>query len=191
MFCKEIAFLHVIEHDFKLSTFKKQLYLNCKSNGNSTILLIDILSAWKEFINSTNDELFVMNSLSIMTMDGLVNFLLHLNESPLYALKRCQKRDSFDKQLSGIIIDNISYFAHDPTSYGLLLKVLKLLRKTFGCWIITISYGLEYYNGVENATSQLYKGGSQTKIPTGYINEMDVVLIRDTDSSARISSSTT
>lgn len=179
--------MHLIEHDFKLSTFKRQLFLTSKSDSKCTILLIDVISVWREFLNQSNsNELFVMNSISILSMDGLLNFLLHLSESPQEALKRCHVRDSFDKQLGGIIIDNISYFTHDSTSYSLLIKILKLLRETFGCWVITTSYGLEYYNGVENATSPLYKSGSLTRLPVSYTNEMDAVLIRDTDSQARL-----
>ncbi|EDO15582.1 hypothetical protein Kpol_483p1, partial [Vanderwaltozyma polyspora DSM 70294] len=107
-----------------------------------------------------------MNSNSILTMDRLINFLIQLNESPIEAFKKCQFVGKSSQQLSGIIIDNISYFTHDNNENGIqnaskaynnLLKILKLLRKNFGCWIMTISYGMEYYDGVENSTSHLIK----------------------------------
>lgn len=153
----------------------------------SNILVIDIVSEWRHILDEYKDMgVYVMNSTSILNMNGLINYLLQLNESPQEALRRCQRKDTLLKQLGGIIIDNISYLSHDSTSYNMLTKTLKMLRNTFGCWIITISYGLEYYNGVENSTAPLYRSGSLTRLPMNYTNEMDAIIIRDTDSTARL-----
>lgn len=186
---KPVGLLHLIEHSFKTSTFKRDLFLKCAGDRNdSSILVIDIVSEWKSLLRNYDVGVHVMSSTSILNIDGLISFLLQLNESPREALKRCQRRDSLSKQLSGIVIDNVSYIVHDPGSYNLLLRTLKMLRNTFGCWIITISYGLEFYNGVENSTASLYRSGSITRVPISYTNEMDAMIIRDTDSSARLCS---
>lgn len=187
---EKIGFLHLIEHEFKITKFKKDLFTHCTtSNGSSqfSTLVIDVISEWNNLLeNNKVMRAHYMNSTSILNMDGLINFLLQLNESPQEALKRCQRKDTLSKQLGGIIIDNITYLTHDTTSYNLLLRVLKMLRNTFGCWIMTISYGLEYYNGVENSTVHAHKSGLLTRLPMTYTNEMDAIIIRDTDSTARL-----
>lgn len=186
----KIGFLHLIEHEFKITRFKKELFTHCTTpNGSSpfSTLVIDVISEWNTLV--MDNRLLgahYMNSTSILNMDGLINFLLQLNECPQEALKRCQRKDILSKQLGGIIIDNISYFTHDTTSYNLLIKVLKMLRNTFGCWIMTIGYGLEYYNGVENSTIHAHKSGLLTRLPMTYTNEMDAIIIRDTESTARL-----
>lgn len=187
---KPVALLHLIEHSFRTSTFKRDLFLRCAGErDDSTVLVIDIVSEWKTLLQDHRDAgVHIMSSTSVLTFDGLIGFLLQLNESPREALKRCQRRDSTSKQLAGIVIDNVSYLAQDPGSYTLLLRALKMLRNTFGCWIITVSYGLEFYNGVENSTAPLYRSGSLTRVPVSYTNEMDAMIIRDTDSSARLCS---
>lgn len=186
-----MGLLHMIEHSFKSSKFKRDLFLQCAGDSeDSSVLVVDIVSEWKNLLKDHQDVgVHVMSSTSILNFEGLISFLLQLIESPSEALKRCQRRDSLSKQLGGIVIDNVSYLAHDPSSYTLLLRTLKMLRNTFGCWIITISYGLEFYNGVENSTASLYKSGPLTRIPISYTNEMDAMIIRDTDSTARLCSS--
>lgn len=199
----EVGLLHVIEHGFRISTFKDTLLRHSIVAGaeESSILVIDILSVWRSHLlrleedeNFSKVGVFYMNSTAILTMENLINFLLKLNESPAEALMRCQLQGNYSQQLAGIVIDNISYFTHDAStvqnssSYNVFLKVLKMLRKTFGCWIITVSYGIEYYDGVENTTKHLNRAGSLTRLPISYTSEMDAILIRDTESSARFCS---
>ncbi|QLQ80791.1 hypothetical protein HG537_0E01460 [Torulaspora globosa] len=160
----------------------------CGNRSDLTFLVVDIVSEWETMLYDCNMGFYVMNSTSIHNMEGLVNFLLQLNESPREALMRCRIKDSQSKQLAGIVIDNISYLSHDVNSYNLLIRTLKMLRNTFGCWILTVSYGLEYYNGVENALASPHRAGSLTRVPLGYTNEMDAMIIRDTDSTARLCS---
>lgn len=183
-----LGFVHLIEHSFKASVFKKDLFLHCAAGGDeSSYLIIDIVSEWEKMLDDQQQlPLYVMNSTSILSMDGLVNFLLQLNESPGKALKRCRREDSQTKQLAGIVIDNISYLSQDTNSYNLLIKTLKMLRKTFGCWILTVSYGLEYYNGVENALASTNRSGAPTRVPPSFTNEMDAVIIRDTEAMGRL-----
>lgn len=184
----KLRFLHLIEHSFKGSAFKRELFLHCcGESSESTVLVIDIVSEWETMLCDCNG-FYVMNSTSILNMDGLVNYLLQLNESPRDALMRCRRKDSESKQLAGIVIDNISYLSHDANSYNLLIKTLKMLRKTFGCWILTVSYGLEFYNGVENALASQHRSPSLTRVPPGFTSEMDAIIIRDTDSTARLCS---
>lgn len=187
---EEIGSLHLIEHSFKGSSFKKDLFLhNAADRDDSTFLVIDIVSEWETMLSDHLDlGFYVMNSTSILNMDGLVNFLLQLNDSPKEALMRCQRKDSEMKQLAGIVIDNVSYLSYDSNSYSVLVKTLKMLRNTFGCWLITTSYGLEYYNGVENAMAPQHRSGSLTRVPVNFTNEMDAIIIRDTDSTARLCS---
>ncbi|CAR26335.1 hypothetical protein ZYGR_0H01440 [Zygosaccharomyces rouxii] len=178
-----VSFVHLIEHNFKFTPFKRQIWnqcIECSVNDGSSILVIDIISEWKKIIQENSQGVHYMNSTSICNMEGLQNFLMQLQASPLEALQRCLIKDRLDKQISGIIIDNLSYLAHDLSSYSALIKILKQLRRTFGCWILTIGYGLEYYDGVENSTSTPNRTGALTKLPASYINEMDVIILRET-----------
>lgn len=188
-----IGFLHIIEHRFLLSEFKSALLTRLLHNlePQSSILLVDVLSVWKQYISRFNDVgkcIHYMNTASVVHFDTLINFLLQLNESPSDALARCKGNvQSTSYQLSGIVIDNISYFTHDGASYNLLYKLLKMLRKNYGCFIVTIGYGLEYYEGIE-----LSLGGSTqyldipTRLPMSYVKNMDCVLLRDSEESARV-----
>lgn len=155
-------------------------------NDGSSVLVIDIVSEWREVIQESSQGVHYMNSASICNMEGLQNFLMQLQASPVEALQRCLFRDRLNKQISGIIIDNLSYLAHDLSSYSVLIKILKQLRQTYGCWILTIGYGLEYYDGIENSTSTPNRTGALTKLPTSYTNEMDLIILRETSDQARI-----
>ncbi|CCD27101.1 Psy3p NDAI_0J02090 [Naumovozyma dairenensis CBS 421] len=218
----KVALAHLIEHEFKLTTFKKKLLIdlitipNHEKNGKNSYLIIDISSTWKQYLielfdrenNQTNftTSINYMNSFSILNMDGLINFLMQLNGSPIDALKRCQQypstsSDSIDQyQLSGIIIDNLSYISSSSSSststFPLLLKLLKLLRKSFGCWIFTTSYGISYYKGIENSlesspsSSSIHLQQHSKKLPTyfpeSFINGMDMILLHETELKSRI-----
>lgn len=185
----QVAFCHLIEHSFKFTPFKRRLWsecVKCSINEGSSILVIDVVSEWRDVIREAHVDVHYMNSTSILTMEGLQNFLTQLNTSPEEALKRCYLRDRLDKQIGGIIIDNLSYFTHDMTSYAALLKILKQLRQSFGCWVLTISYGLEYYNGVENSTATSNRGGALTRLPASYTSEMDAVILRETAQFGRL-----
>ncbi|SCU88720.1 LADA_0E11716g1_1 [Lachancea dasiensis] len=187
-----IAFLHLIEHTFKVSTFKLNLLkkLVQSSPSQSFVLIIDVMSCWHELIPSLSVEdrsAVYMNSSSLLHFDALVNFLSQLNENPPEALSRCQSPVNMQHQLAGIVIDNISYYTHDSASYDLLFKLLRMLRKKYGCYTVTVGYGLEFYNGVEQqqplAPSQGYD--IPTRLPMSYVKNMDCVVLRETDELAR------
>lgn len=196
-----IRFFHLIEHDFRLSAYKRELIQQSivSSNNHQAILIIDIISVWKSFIQEEKvnggGPVFYMNSSSMLTIDGLINFLLQLNESPKEALKRCMNyQDKYlHCQLAGIVIDNVSYLQwsniNSLTKFNLLFKILNILRSNFGCWIISISYGLEFYNGIENkgsfTSNTSMKLNYPTYIPINYLNEMDAIVLRETDFKSR------
>lgn len=184
-----VSFIHLIEHGFKFTPFKRQIWDQCVDSSikdDSSVLIIDPISEWKKVAQKTPNGVHYMNSTSICNMDGLQSFLMQLQTSPLDALRRCHIQDRPDKQISGIVIDNLSYLAHDMSSYNALIKILKQLRRTFGCWIFTIGYGLEYYDGIENSTSTPNWKGVLTKLPASYTNEMDLIILRETNYSGRI-----
>ncbi|CCE61764.1 hypothetical protein TPHA_0B00920 [Tetrapisispora phaffii CBS 4417] len=235
----KIKYLHLIEHEFKLSNFKCSLAQSCIKNlqadgkGNEKcILVIDIISAWKKYLlnkeyiasdvkgssysetdgettshensqipepdSTENNEVgvYYLNSSDILNMEGILKFFSKLNENPIETLEKyCHfpKTVNFKQQLSGIIVDNISYFAHDnhmniqqnTAHYSTLLNMFKTLRKTFGCWVISVSYGMEFYDGVELSTSSIYRSGSHTRVPINYTSGMDTILLRDTESTGR------
>ncbi|SCU94322.1 LAME_0F07008g1_1 [Lachancea meyersii CBS 8951] len=188
-----IGFLHVIEHSFRVSAFKQSLLSRLveKSPNQSFVLVMDLISCWNGTLPELQqDEKAVayLNSPSLLNFDSLINFLVQLNESPQDALSRCQTPVSLQYQLAGIFIDNISYYTHDHASYDLLLKVLRMLRATYGCFIVTVGYGLEFYNGVERALVEpshlTYE--IPTRLPILYVKNMDCILSRDTETDARV-----
>ena len=186
-----IGLLHLIEHDFKMSNFKKQLF-NHLTTSNASYLIIDITSTWKRFLlssSSASASLMYMNSTSILSFEGLINYLVQLNDHPTTALQRSLSINNEPLQLtlplSGIIIDNLSYLPQDPPQFKILTNILKLLRKSLGCWIMTTSYGLEYNQGIENTISTS-ASNSNTYIPLNYTKEMDIVLLHERDLRSRI-----
>lgn len=190
---RKLGHIHVVEHSFRLSKVKKKLITTNLDENSGLILLIDVISCWKQFARSlvnNGQSIAYLSSASLCQFDGLLNFLGQLIDSPDEALKRCIFTDSYSysclqQPLTGIIIDNLSYY-QTPVAmreFSALQKMLKSLRSTFGCWTMTTSYGLEYYNGVEGGTSSLYtsSGTSFTRLPVSYIKDTDLVLMRDTE----------
>ncbi|SCU84408.1 LAFA_0D09802g1_1 [Lachancea sp. 'fantastica'] len=190
---KPAGFLHLIEHNFGPSALKKTLLTRLVKTcpDQSFILVIDVISCWKPFLSQLeleDKDVAYLNTASLLHFDSLINFLVQLNESPQDALSRCQKRVSLQYQLAGIVIDNISYYTHDAASYDLLFKVLRLLRARYGCYIVTVGYGLEFYNGVEKGLADISAQPCDipTRLPISYVKNMDCVLLRDTDTIARV-----
>ena len=174
------------------------------------MLVIDVISVWKRHVQRHPERYYYLNRPIVLTLDGIIKFLAELNESPREALKRCQNfnstsdtdsddNDDFNYQLSGIVIDNISYLMQRSKSVGnvnntqkslmLLLRCLNMVSRNFGCWYITISYGLEYYSGIEMSFRTVGSvGGANsypTLVPMNFLNEMDAVILRETEYGAR------
>lgn len=181
--------VHLVEHNFKLTDAKIQLLE--RNMGDGIIIIVDVISCWKRYCKGKARTCY-MNSASTLHLEGVINFLSQLIEYPQEALKRCQDTDVdvTSMTIQGIVIDNLSYYQTPSTSlrdFNILYKLLKTLRTTYGCWSLTTSYGLEYYNGVEALTAASYNSGtSYTKIPQSYIKEMDTVIVRDTPTSMHI-----
>lgn len=183
--------VHLVEHNFKLTEAKTKLVEENINGG--TVVIVDVISCWKRFCKDKSNICY-LSSASTLHLEGLINFLSQLIESPLDALRRCQTNDTdiTKNTIRGIVIDNLSYY-QTPTSslrdFNILFKLLKTLRTTYGCWSFTTSYGLEYYNGIESITASIYNSGTNyTKIPQSYIKEMDIVLMRDTPTTMHIQS---
>lgn len=188
---ENVGYLHLIEHRFVLSTFKSKLVRQILEQlpSQTATLIVDIVSGWKEFSTTIcidEKQIFYMNSPSLLHFDTLINFLVQLNEDPEEALRRCSSGYSVDLQLATIVLDNISYYTHDNASYDLLFKVLRMLRQNYGCAVVTVGYGLEYYDGVEKYSESRQSFDIPTRLPMSYVKNMDCVLVRDTDSSARV-----
>ena len=178
--------LHLIEHDFRISDLKRRFLLdNLPGDGEpGRVLLIDTASIWQDTALRDprfRDKVWYLNTAEVLTTEGLVSFLSQLNAYPKRALAKCH--GDTDGRLHGIVIDNVSYL--DPRAHGsatVLLKLLRVLQSTYGCWFATVSYGLEFYEGVgkafsqQTSQSQLYP----TMFPIGYLNEMDCVVLRET-----------
>ncbi|CCF56046.1 hypothetical protein KAFR_0A06110 [Kazachstania africana CBS 2517] len=164
--------LHLIEHSFRKSKFKEQLV----SNNFEHIIIIDIISIWQD------DKFNVINS--IYTFNELINFLTKFNDSPLATLS--EYGISMDT-VEGIMIDNLSYIGNlNNKSIVILIKILKLIQINFGCFILSTSYGLEYYEGIENF--QRMKNLNlkyPTLLPMNYLLEMDTILLRETGEISR------
>ena len=190
--------LHLIEHDFRISELKRRLLLDNIEAGSDTephrVLIIDTASIWQDTVLNDSrfrDRVCYVNCPEVLTSEGLVAFLSQLNTAPRQALARCHPQTrpaSLEFRLRGIVIDNVSYL--DPRGHGsatVLLRLLRALQTTYGCWFATVSYGLEFYAGVgrafplQTSQSQLYP----TMFPIGYLNEMDCVLLRETQTVGR------
>ncbi|SCV05923.1 LANO_0H18162g1_1 [Lachancea nothofagi CBS 11611] len=189
---RSIGFLHLIEHGFRVSAFKQKMMQRLveASPNQSFVLIIDVVSCWDRYLSTLNREdknVTYMNSASLLHFESLINFLVQLNESPKEALSRCQNASTLQYQLAGIVIDNISYYTHDGASYELLFKVLRMLRAKYGCFVMTVGYGLDFYSGVEQQLSSVRQSYDiPTRLPMSYVKNMDCVLLRDTDKDARV-----
>ncbi|KAL3233442.1 Platinum sensitivity protein 3 [Nakaseomyces bracarensis] len=175
--------VHLVEHSFRLTEAKTKLVEANIDSGAGLVVVIDVISCWKKRLGGRANVCY-LNSGSTCHMEGLINFLSQLVENPLEALRRCNCKATFTQaSIQGIVIDNLSY-TQTPGSlrdFNILFKLLRTLRTTYGCWSLTTSYGLEYYNGIESLTSAAYTTGTTyTKIPHSYIKEMDSVIMRDT-----------
>lgn len=187
----QLGFLHVIENDFKPSTILQKLVGDTADDGK--ILVIDIVSLWSQQKQRQNGMIY-MNSVSCINITGLITFLELLYDSPMDALRRCQV-DDFNFQLRGIMIDNLSFltFENDHnydvinlSKFEKLLKILRKLRDFLGCWIITKSFPMEFYNGIENTLVDKWsikrKGGVAqypTKLPDSYMEGMDLIVYKE------------
>lgn len=185
----------MIEHDFKISDLKRRFVLENLPETNGKILVIDIISIWYDTLkdHKIKDKFYYMNSNSLLTMDGLICFLVQLNESPKIALTRCHndfRVTEFNESLCGIVIDNLSYLKQiDNKSLNILWKILNMLSKSYGCWIMTTSYGIEYYQGIENSFNRNNNLKKKliypTLLPASYLSEMDCIILRETGSKGR------
>ena len=165
--------MHLIEHGFQLTALKSNIVrkLIGELPSQSFVLVIDAVSCWREFTTSFSHEeksLAYLNSASLLHFDSFVSFLAQLSDSPREALSRCKIGAPLHYQLGGIVIDNISYYTHDGASYDLLFKLLRTLRSRYGCIILTVGYGLEFYNGVELASSSSQSYEIPTRLPMSY-----------------------
>ncbi|EJS42603.1 psy3p [Saccharomyces arboricola H-6] len=187
----KLGFLHIIENDFKPSVILQKLADNAADEGK--VLIIDIVSLWSQ-VKRRKHGVIYMNSLSCINLTGLITFLELLYDSPMDALRRCQVND-FNFQLRGIVIDNLSFlnFENDSnydvinlSKFEKLYKVLRKLRDFLGCWIITKSFAMEFYNGIENTLvdkwSMKDKGSVAqypTKLPQSYMKGMDLIVYKE------------
>ncbi|EJT44015.1 PSY3-like protein [Saccharomyces kudriavzevii IFO 1802] len=187
----QLGFLHIIENDFKPSALLQKLVDYTADEGK--ILIIDIVSLWSQQKQRQPGAIY-MNSLSCINITGLIAFLELLYDSPMDALRRCQV-DRFDFQLRGIVIDNLSFlnFENDNnynvinlSKFEKLFKILRKLREFLGCWIITKSFPMEFYNGIENSLVDKWsikrKGGVAqypTRLPESYMKGMDLVVCKE------------
>lgn len=183
------TFIHIIEYRMKLTYWKKAFLLQCLEKLSGSIMVIDISSIWYR-VATVNERIHYMNTTSLIDFTSFHQFLIQLDQSPIDALLRCNPKADFEIPLNLIIIDNISYYTHDPTvSYDLLFQSLKRLNNTFGCAIITFGFGLDYYNGLENSFND-YRNNHSHVLPTrmdhSYMTSMDLSLINDIDTNARI-----
>ncbi|SMN22665.1 similar to Saccharomyces cerevisiae YLR376C PSY3 Protein involved in a Rad51p-, Rad54p-dependent pathway for homologous recombination repair [Maudiozyma saulgeensis] len=180
--------LHLIEPDFKIYDFKRQL-LKDNVTTNGKILIIDIVSTWRNtLINDAKllNNIWYINSEELFTLEGIICFLARLNANPSNTLhNECsidkdQTKSNTDDSISlqGIIIDNLSYLyagtANDIKSLNILLKLIKNIQRTFGCWYVSTSLNNEFYQGIEHSfTSQ------NNTIMSSYMNDIDLVMVRD------------
>ncbi|CAB4257274.1 similar to Saccharomyces cerevisiae YLR376C PSY3 Protein involved in a Rad51p-, Rad54p-dependent pathway for homologous recombination repair [Maudiozyma barnettii] len=184
-----IRTLHLIEPDFKIHDFKRRL-LKENITANGKVLIIDIVSAWKNTL--LNDPLLLpnvwyANSEELFTLEGVICFLARINANPTNTLQRecsidkndChQSNKKEENSLQGIIIDNLSYLHTDSTtdtkSLNILFKLIKNIQRTFGCWYVSTSLNNEFYQGIEHSFNS-----TNNTIMSNYVNDMDLVMVRD------------
>lgn len=201
---ENIQSLHLIEHSFHMSPLKRSLLFTLLPREEcESVLIIDLISIWRSTIknlpNIQQDKIWYLNSTSIYSFESIFIFLQQLIDSPIKALNRCEisadrkQNGLYNRQLCGIIIDNISYLQelsiqkNQYENFEKLIKLLKRIKEIFGSWIISVSYGNDYYNGVE---MQLNVGNnissSYSKIPRNYMNDIDLIVLRETEGKGRI-----
>lgn len=186
-----VGYLHLIEHGFQMTKIKSSVVhrLIDELPNQTFILMIDIASCWREFATEYSHEeksVAYMNSASLLHFESLINFLAQLNDNPQEALSRCKQAAPLQFQLASIVIDNISYYTHDNASYELLFKILRMLRSRYGCSVMTVGFGLDFYNGVEQSFATNKSYDIPTRLPMSYVKNMDCVLQRDNASTARV-----
>ncbi|SCU77997.1 LAMI_0A03048g1_1 [Lachancea mirantina] len=188
----DVGFVHLIEHDFKISEFKGRMALRLVEQlpSQASILIVDVVASWRKWLDAhahVRARAHYLTSPSLARFETLIAFLNQLNETPADALRRCTVQQPLDMQLGAIIIDNISYYVHDSATYEILLKTLRRLRQNYGCIVLTTGYGLEFYDGVENSQRQPNQTlDIATRLPMSYVKNMDCVLVRDTATTARV-----
>ncbi|CCH58606.1 hypothetical protein TBLA_0A08160 [Henningerozyma blattae CBS 6284] len=194
----KISKLHLIEYGFEITPLKRSLLttmLMMEDVGN--VLIIDIVSIWLGTIEMMNmkqkKKINYLNCIS--NIKELNNFLSQLIETPIVALRRCQQFENVDeviqRRLDGIFIDNVSYlqdFNEDQKGnsqmYDELNKMIRKVREVFGCWVVSISYGNEYYEGVEGCLN--VKSHSISGVPISFLNGMDMIVLRESEGMGRV-----
>lgn len=189
---------HLVEPDSKMNEYKRQLLIrNYNLEGNGAILIIDIISIWKQTLKETRfDKInyWYVNSEEICTIEGLICFLARVNANPIITLnKECPIRygpNSANCSLDGIIIDNLSYLAtsEDSKSFNILKNMISNIQKTFGCWYISTSLDIEFSQGIEHSfyPKPVAPYTNYTAFPSSYLNDMNIVMIRDSGTQSKL-----
>ncbi|CCK69025.1 Psy3p KNAG_0B05950 [Huiozyma naganishii CBS 8797] len=86
--------------------------------------------------------------------------------------------------LQGIIVDNLSLCrrSRGPGADAQLLETLRKLQRRYGCWVVTVSYGIGFATA---GGQQLAQTAYPTSLPLQYLNECDTVLYTETRSQCR------
>lgn len=190
--------MHLIEPDFKMNEYKRQLVLRNYETGNTgAILIIDIISIWRQTLEETrfaNIKYWYVNSKEISTIEGLICFLGRVNANPIVTLnKECPIRygtNAADCSVDGIIIDNLSYLntSDDFKSFNILKNMISNIQKAFGCWYISTSLNLEFSQGIEHSfyPKPIVPYTNYTAFPSNYLNDMNIVMVRDSSTHSKV-----
>ena len=190
--------MHLIEPDFKMNEYKRQLVINnYNSDTNGAILIIDIISIWKQTLKETRfDKInyWYVNTEEICTIEGLICFLARVNANPIITLnEECAIRygtTSANCSIDGIIIDNLSYLntTEDSKSFNILKNMISNIQKTFGCWYISTSLTIEFSQGIEHSfyPKPIVPYTNYTSFPSSYLNDINIVMIRDSLTHSKI-----
>lgn len=187
---RQLRLVHLIEHNFKVSYWKCELLKQCMGPENGCLLIVDIVSAWwpREKLEGLGIPLYYMNDPSLIKIESIIHRLGEIVANPSSLLSSCVSINGASEELplTGIILENISYFHDDADDresvYHQLIKKLKAIQSKFGCWTLTTSYGLDYYNGFEDSLLKYYnvrESVTKTRVPRSFMNEMNLVIMRN------------
>ncbi|ADJ41793.1 AFR591C-Ap [Eremothecium gossypii ATCC 10895] len=182
---KSVHVVHVVERTMgELAAWRPRTLARLLEGG--AVVIVDCVAVWGRAVaqHASSGRIHYVRDAGVLSFSGLLGFLAQLADAPAATLRRrCRAPATAPAPLAAVVLDNISAYRAPPAALGALRRALEHLQLAHGCAVLTVGYGIEYYEGVESSfpTRAGEVGPWPTRLDHAYLASMDAVVVPATE----------
>ncbi|AGO10918.1 AaceriAFR591CAp [[Ashbya] aceris (nom. inval.)] len=182
---KNAHFVHIVERTMgELAAWRLRVLARLLEDG--AVVIVDCVAVWGRAVaqHASSGRIHYVRDPGVLSFSGLLGFLAQLADAPATTLRRrCREQAAARAPLAAVVLDNISAYRAPPAALSALRRALENLQLAQGCAIMTVGYGIEYYEGVEASfpTRAGEVGPWPTRLDHAYLASMDAVVVPATE----------